>query len=360
MISKHPHIIIVGAGIVGTSLAYHLARQNARVTLIDKTLKPANEATGKSFAWINVMHDAPETYLNLRQQAISDWHRVEDELNDKLKVDWSGALSWHEDTAETERMVSKLIDSDYQVCFVDQQEIHLLEPNLKNVPARAMFAEHEGAVNPTLATELFVKAAHEAGADIQLGNEVLSFITSGSRIAGVVTANGNVTADIVVLATGANTTTLCQLLDLKLPINVSPAILMEFHNTHRFVNRIVSNPFMEVRAASNTLTLSAEDYIDESTENNPQEIAQRTLEEIKKHWQGAEQIKLGNVMVGKRPIPQDGLPIIGRTTDIDGLYLSVMHSGVTLAAIAGRLAAAEILSDQDDILLSPYRPKRFN
>ncbi len=97
-----------------------------------------------------------------------------------------------------------------------------------------------------------------------------------------------------------------------------------------------------------------------SIENNPQAIAQRTLEKIKKHWQGAEQIKLANVMVGRRPIPQDSLPIIGRTTHIDGLYLSVMHSGVTLAAIAGRLAAAEILSDQDDILLSPYRPKRFN
>lgn len=181
----------------------------------------------------------------------------------------------------------------------------------------------------------------------------MSFITNGSRIAGVVTANGNLTADIVVLTAGANTATLCQPLDLTLPINVSPAILISFHNNHRFVNRIVSNPFMEVRAASNTLTLAAEDYIDESIENNPLVIAQRTLEKIKNHWQGTEQIKLANVMVGRRPIPQDGLPIIGRASHIEGLYLSVMHAGVTLAAIAGRLAAAEILSAQDNILLSP-------
>ena len=117
---------------------------------------------------------------------------------------------------------------------------------------------------------------------------------------------------------------------------------------------------MEVRAALNTLILAAEDYIDESIENNPQTIAQRTLKEIKKHWQGGEQLNLANVMVGRRPIPQDGLPIIGRITHIAGLYLSIMHSGVTLAAIAGRLAAAEILSDKDDSLLSSYRPKRFN
>ncbi len=360
MISKHPHIIVVGAGIVGTSLAYHLVRQNARVTLIDKATRPANDVTEKSFAWIIAAHGVPKTYLNLRQQAIADWHRVEDELKGQLKVDWSGALTWHDKIIETERIVHDLINFGYPAHLVDQQEIRFLEPNLKNVPAQAMFAKNEGAIDPTLTTELFVKAAREAGADIQLGNEVLSFMANGSRITGVVTANGNLTADIVVLATGANTNALCQPLNITLPIDISPAILMRFHNNQRFVNRIVSNPLMEVRAASNTLTLAAEDYIDESIENNPQAIAQRTLEKIKKNWQGAEQIKLVDVMVGKRPIPQDGLPIIGRTTHIHGLYLSVMHTGVTLAVIAGRLAAAEILSGQDNILLSPYRPKRFN
>lgn len=359
MISKHPHIIIVGAGIVGASLAYHLTRQNARVTLIDKATKPAADATEKSFAWINSGHDAPETYLNLRQQAIADWHRLEAEFKGHLKVDWSGALTWHENTVETERIWRELNNFGNQVRLVDRQEIRLLEPNLKNVPAQAIFAENEGAIDPTLTTELFVKAAREAGADIQLGNEVLSFITNGSRVAGVVTANGNLTADVVVLASGTSTAALCKMLAISLPVNISPAILMHFHNHQRFVNRIVSNPFMEIRAASNTLILAAENYIDESVENNSQAIAQRTLEKIKKYWQGAEQIKLASVMVGRRPIPQDGLPVIGRATHIDGLYLSVMHVGVTLAAIVGRLAAAELLSDQDDSLLSFYRLKRF-
>ena len=359
MIFKQPHIVIVGAGIAGASLAYHLACQHAHVTLIDKAAEPANDVTQKSFAWINVAHDAPETYLHLRQQAIADWHRIDDELKGQLKADWSGALTWREDTAETDRMAHQLIHSGYPVRLINQQEIRVLEPNLKDVPDRAMFAKGEGAIDPKLTTELFVKAAREKGADIQLGIEVLSFIINGSRIKGVVTANGNVMADIVVLAAGAHTATLCQPLEVILPINISPAILMSFHTAHRFVNRIVSNPIMEVRAASPTLALAAEDYIDESPENNPQAIAHRTLENIKKYWQGTEPITLANVVVGRRPIPGDGLPIIGRTTGIDGLYILVMHIGVTLAAIAGRLAAAELLSDKDDSLLSPYRPGRF-
>lgn len=127
----------------------------------------------------------------------------------------------------------------------------------------------------------------------------------------------------------------------------------------QFVNRIISNPNMEIRPASNTITFAAEDYIDESTENNPQAIAKRTLVKIKEHWQKTEHINLANVAVGKRPIPKDNLPVIGRVNQIGGLYLSVMHAGVTLAAIAGRLMAKEILSNEDDAMLSSYRPERF-
>ncbi len=359
LISTYPHIVIVGAGIVGASLAYHLASQHARVTLIDKAMKPASDTTEKSFAWINVAHDVPEAYLHLRQQAISDWHRVENELKGQLKVDWSGALTWYESAAQTERIAHKLSHSGCSVRLVNHQEIRLLEPNLKDVPTQAMLAKDEGAIDPIPATEVFIKAARERGADIQLGNEVLSFMTHGTRVTGVVTANGKLSGDTVVLTAGTHTVSLCQSLGITLPVNTSPAILINFYNQRRFVNRIVSNPYMEIRAASNTLILGVEDYIDETTENNPYAIAQRTTEKIKKYWQGAEQIKLANVRVGKRPIPQDGLPIIGRTTPIGGLYVSVMHAGVTLAAIAGRLAAAEILTEQDDSLLSCYRPERL-
>ncbi len=360
MISKHPHIVVVGAGIVGASLAYHLTRANARVTLIDKASNSASGATEKSFAWITVAHDAPKTYITLRQQALADWHRVEDELKGQLKIDWSGALTWRADPAETERIVGKLIDAGYQVCLVDRPQIRRLEPNLKDVPPQAMLAEHEGAIDSRLTTEVLITAACQAGATIQLGNKVLSVMTNGSRVTGVVTAHGKIRADRVVLATGIHTALLCQPLHVTLPINVSPAILLAFHTPHPFVNRIISNPLLEIRAASATRILCAEDYVDESIENNPQAIAQRSLEKIKQQWQSIGSIRVMNVMVGKRPVPGDGLPVISRTTQIEGLYVLVMHAGTTLAAVVGRLAASELLSGQDEFLLSSYRLARFN
>ena len=66
-----------------------------------------------------------------------------------------------------------------------------------------------------------------------------------------------------------------------------------------------------------------------------------------------------DVMIGWRPLPLDGLPVLGANPAVPAHYLAVMHSGVTLAPVIGKLVANEILSGQKDPRLSPYRPARF-
>lgn len=261
MSSKPPHIIVVGA-----SIDYHLARQNASVTLLDRASRPTQDVAEKSFAWITAAHyNAPEAHLEFWRQAITDWHRLENEIGGALRVDWSGALSWYKDMAEVERIANKLSGPGHKIRIVDQKEIGRLEPNLKLVPKQALYAEDEGAVDAALATRLLIEAT--PGARIRLNTEVLALTTNGARITGVVTKEGKLTADLIVVAAGAGTTNLCQPLGLKLPLDVSPAIFMRFHTSERFVNRIVSNPDMEIRAASDELLVAAENYIDESADD---------------------------------------------------------------------------------------------
>jgi glycine/D-amino acid oxidase-like deaminating enzyme len=64
-------------------------------------------------------------------------------------------------------------------------------------------------------------------------------------------------------------------------------------------------------------------------------------------------------VVGIRPIPKDGFPAIGRAAGIAGLYLAVMHSGITLAPAIGRFVADEILNDRRESLIEPYGLERF-
>ena len=73
-------------------------------------------------------------------------------------------------------------------------------------------------------------------------------------------------------------------------------------------------------------------------------------------------IQLDFYTLGKRPPPMDGRPKIGRVisrdgVQLDGLYMAVMHSGMTNAPLAGRLGIDEVLTGQRDALLSPYARK---
>jgi glycine/D-amino acid oxidase-like deaminating enzyme len=66
------------------------------------------------------------------------------------------------------------------------------------------------------------------------------------------------------------------------------------------------------------------------------------------------------VTLGWRPLPQDEYPIIGFAPNRRDVYITVMHSGVTLSPLVAHLAAIEILDGVDAEPLGPYRPARFN
>ena len=74
---------------------------------------------------------------------------------------------------------------------------------------------------------------------------------------------------------------------------------------------------------------------------------------------GGEKLEFDSFTVGYRPTPTDGYPIVGRVNGHSGLYLAVMHSGMTLAPAIGLLATQEIVDGADAPLLAPYRLARF-
>jgi glycine/D-amino acid oxidase-like deaminating enzyme len=71
MVADRPHVLIVGAGIIGASIAWHLVRAGARVTVTDAG-EPGGIATRNSWAWINASWGNPEPYFRLRARAMDD------------------------------------------------------------------------------------------------------------------------------------------------------------------------------------------------------------------------------------------------------------------------------------------------
>ena len=96
------------------------------------------------------------------------------------------------------------------------------------------------------------------------------------------------------------------------------------------------------------------------TEDDSQFNADETLKNASKFFPALKDMEAMTVPVGFRPMPVDGMPVIGFSEKVDKVYSLIMHSGVTLAPLVGLWAATEILSGLEVEVLSPYRPSRFS
>ena len=156
--STAPRIAVIGAGIVGASIAWHLARRGAAVTVLDRG-QPAGEATEKSFAWINATWGNPEPYFRLRFLSMQEWRRLEHELDGALGVVWRGCLIWDLADHDLEEFATRHAAWGYDVRLVGRAEIAALEPGLVAPPARAAYAAGDATIEPVAATRALLAAA---------------------------------------------------------------------------------------------------------------------------------------------------------------------------------------------------------
>ena len=237
-----------------------------------------------------------------------------------------------------------------------RDEITRLEPNLKELPALAALDVNDGGFEPTKLTQTLVEAARELGARVLLGRAARLDVSRG-RVTGVQAADDRVDADVVVVAAGAASARLTKAIDVDLPLKVSPAAIVRMRTSRPLVNRIIASESREVRQLTDHLLLSPEPY-DGSEDLDA--LAARVLADVRDKLHGAEDLTIESAGIGSRPMPVDEEPIIGFAPEVEGLYLTVMHSGVTLAAVAGRLAATEIVDGVAVDLLKDYRLTRFS
>ena len=86
------NVVVVGAGIVGASVAYHLSCQGVQVTIVEAG-HVASGVTSTSFAWINSACSDADPVAALRAAAVSDYRRLEAQLPD-LHIQWTGSLTY--------------------------------------------------------------------------------------------------------------------------------------------------------------------------------------------------------------------------------------------------------------------------
>ncbi len=349
-------VLIVGAGILGASIAHHLARRGAAVTVVDRS-GPAAAASGRSFGWINASYGNPEPYFRLRIQSLLEYRRLDWETGGRLGVKWGGSLLWDPDAGDLSAYIAGHQAWGYGLRGVDREAFRALEPQVADPPEFAVFAELEGSLDAARATRALLASAAGHGADLRYGCEVLGFRRDGDRIAGAETSGGPIAADVTVLAAGVATQELAAPLGLDLPMTNLPGLLIRTRPVGPVLGRLVLSPGCHLKQDPDGALVAGADFGGAGAVEDAERAGERLLEAVRALLPGVAGLALEAVLVGVRPMPADGFPAVGFAGA--GLYVAVMHSGVTLAPAVGRFAGEEILDGADIGLLAPYRPTRF-
>lgn len=347
-------VLIVGAGIIGASLAWHLTKAGCAVTIVD-----AGDGTGlatrHSFAWINASWGNPEFYFHFRRRAFAGWRRLQSEVPG-VTVDWCGGLIWDLPPDQLAAYAEQHGRWGYDLRQVDRSEALRIEPNLAAPPQYALHAGEEGAVEPVAATRALLAAAVADGARLVTSTLVTSLARWNGAASGVVTDDGTtLEADEVVIAAGAGAAPLLREAGLRLGVD-APAGLIA-HSTvcgRRLLNGLVLAPEFHVRQTREGRLIAGTDFAGGDPQGRSDAMARELMAKVKMMVRGAETLDLGFITVGNRPTPADGFPAIGRIDGAPGLYVAVLHSGVTLAPLVGELAAREIATGERDADLAPY------
>lgn len=359
-VQSSPNIAVVGGGIVGASIAWHLSREEANVTIVAEDI--GGTATPNSFAWLNAAADNPKFYYDFRHRSMARWRDMVAELPG-LPVHWGGSLNWNMPPDELEAYLDEHSAWGYDIVRVSQTEIQRHEPALNDsvLPDWGLYVAEEGAVEAHVAARQLIADAGARGAAL-LNDRVTGFLKDrDGRISGVVTAAGvEVQADHVVLAAGVGSVPLLAAENVTLPVAGVAGLLVNSRPTGAglLLGGVVNAEQLHLRQTLDGRIRSGSEFSGGDPGDDPQKTAEELFGRVQEAVVGGDELVFDYYTVGYRPTPEDGLPILG-STGLDGLTVAVMHSGVTNAAIVGQLLSQQILTGVSDPALSDFELGRF-
>lgn len=364
-------VVVVGGGIIGVASAVHLVRAGCRVTLLTEAALHSG-ASGRSLAWLNSAATYGEAYHRLRLVGIDRYRTL---AAARPEVDWlrfDGGLRWRAaDQAEqlrSEHDHQRAIGYDSHL--VGPDEVAALVPGVapRAVPGTgALWNPGEGWVDlPSLIGQL-VREYLERGGDLRIHAGRSTPLVAGGTVTGVRTATGETyPADAVLLATGTGVPAAVAELGATIPDATSLAFLVTTAPFRHGLRAVLNTPRASLRPEPGGGLAVDADWTVADIEARPNggyamppATVQSLLAEASRLLVDRPRLEVAWAGTGVKPIPGDGLPVLGRLEAVAGLHVAFTHSGATLGLVAGELLAAEIVSGDPHPLLAEFTPQRF-
>jgi glycine/D-amino acid oxidase-like deaminating enzyme len=354
------HVVVIGAGVYGAAVAAALTRRGAHVTVVDAGA-PAGGTSAATFSWLNSCGKQPRTYHDLNVAGMTAHRKL---AADAPHGDWyheGGNLEWAADDADREGLRTKVagvLDYGYEARWLNRAEVLRLEPDLNpaELPADEIaYFPAEGWIEPARLVAHLLAGAVFAGAELVRDDAVTALDVTGGRVRAVRLASGRrLSVTAVVNCAGPKADLVAAFAGLRLPMRNTSGVLVYTSPVAVSVSRVIHAPHVHVRPDGGGRLLLHSEETDRGEQIDTVVAAGRAL------YPGLRAATVESVRVGERPIPGDGLPVLGRAVDVPNFHFAVSHSGATLSVHAGELVAAETLGEDQGDALATFRFERFS
>ncbi len=369
-------VVVIGGGVTGCSLAYHLARAGVRRVVVLERRALASGGTGRSVGIVRQLYPTPET-TRMVVRSLAVFQRFAEAVGGDAGYVACGALIGvsAEARPRLERIVAGQRGLGVRAEIVDPGALDRLEPRIDRETIGVVLWEPDsGYGDPTSVALGYADAARRLGVTIEQGAEVVGVARAGDRVGGVSLASGDsLEAPVVVNAAGLWSPAVARLAGVELPIVVGrhPVFVVErapdFGPAHRVYLDLAGGAYVRPETGNLTLTgsltddeakhpmdpesLGAEVGLDEAVpvlERTGRALPRLTDAAYRRGWAGAFDIT------------PDWMPILDESP-LTGFWIAAGMSGhgFKLAPAVGEMLAAAITGGTPPVSLAPFRLDRF-
>lgn len=363
-----PRAVVVGGGIIGLMVARELRAGGMEVTVLDRD-QPGKQASWASAGIVTARIPrgwAPATLLN--NLSVSLWPRLAEELREETGMDveyrQNGTLipAFSPDEADELRdEIAPLRQAGVEVEVVEGAALREAEPALGPMVVAGQLLPG-GNVENRRAVRALELALRRGGGSVVAGAQVTAVLSTGGRVTGVRTADGDEHgADVVVLAAGSWSGRVPGV-DPPIPVVPQRGQILALGNPDRPLRRVIlkpEDPYLVPRVDGRVIVGATREFAGYDRSLTAGGVA----------WLLASAIEMAPAMAGSvihemwtgfRPVSADGVPIIGPAA-IEGLFYATGHgaSGVGPAPGTAALLAALVLGREPPVPAESFRPDRF-
>ena len=378
-------VVVIGGGVIGTSIAYQLAKRRVNVALVER-LGVAGGTSGSAAVGVQMQTKTPGAKLAFALESLAMHRTLADELGRDYEFDNDGGMIVAETPAEEDYVKSKVADLQaygLEIYYLDGKQARELQPALAGHILGSAWCPDDSVANPIYLSLAFADAAARLGAQMHLYTEVKELRLRGQRVTEVITSAGEIRTGAVVNACGVWAPELSRMVGLDLPIAprrgqifvTEPApplmrglvLAAEYLMSKKMPSgdelartKIPAGVVSAQSRRGNLLVGSTREFVGHNWHVNYEGLS-KIMRDTARLMPITAHLHVIRTFAGLRPAAPDGLPILERSTAIPNFYIAAGHEGdgIALSPITGLRMAQLITGEIDAEVLVPFASSRF-